>query len=634
MTQRILIVIALLAATTTAAGEPETSTPTIAQFQSVRGQAGVAIAPDGKHVVYLDDVTGTDQIWKVAIEGGWPEQISSFGDRVRSVSWSTQRTDDLIASVDRGGNERYQLYALRPDGSQRIRLTHDDGAQHALGAWSPIEAVVAYRANSRKRSVFDVYLLDLETGRATMAYASEARTKIEGFAPDGRRLLLLDSIGPDETRLEILDLDSGDTTPLSPTEEPARYLYNHWSSDGSFVWTLTDHDRDLLGLARLEVATGGLEYVRDDRWPAEEMAISADGRRLALVLNVDGVSELHLHDLERDLALPAPALPTGVVAGLDFTPDGWRLAIVLTTWARPHEVYVYDLESRVLHRTTQAFLAGLDESTFVEPRLVSYSSFDGLPVSGILYDPRLPGDEPRPCLVYAHGGPTSQMRPRFSSLLQYFASRGYVVFAPNVRGSSGYGRRFMNLDNGARREDAVRDLEQGVRWLIGEGVVDSSRVAVYGTSYGGYMVLAAVTLYPDMWVAGADRVGISNFVTFLENTGAYRRSHREHEYGSLAEDRELLERLSPLRRADAITAPLLVIHGANDPRVPIGEAEQLVEALRARGHPVEYLRYEDEGHGLSRLEHRIEMYTELAQFLERYLGEPVASNDVGEGGAP
>jgi dipeptidyl aminopeptidase/acylaminoacyl peptidase len=405
-----------------------------------------------------------------------------------------------------------------------------------------------------------------------------------------------------------------------------------WAAGGRSLLLLTDRGHDRLALARLELASGEIEYLRQDPWPAERLEVSHDGRRLALCLNRDGYSELHLEDLTTGEPLPAPALPAGVIAGLDFTADGRRLAIVLATPRAPHEIHVYDLETGELRQVTHAHMAGIPRDELVEPRLVRYPSFDGLEISALVFEPDRPpagaGGEPRPLLVYAHGGPSGQSRPRLSTLSQYFVRRGYVVLAPNVRGSSGYGRAFLNLDNRERREDSVADLKFGVDRLIAEGGVDPERVAIHGGSYGGYMVLAALTLYPEMWAAGVSRVGIANFVSFLERTGDYRRSHREEEYGDLEEDRALLERLSPLGRVDRIRAPLMVIHGANDPRVPVGEAEQIVAALRARGGPVEYLRYEDEGHGLVRLENRIDAYSRMAGFLDRYLGAE------GNGGQP
>ncbi len=265
--------------------------------------------------------------------------------------------------------------------------------------------------------------------------------------------------------------------------------------------------------------------------------------------------------------------------------------------------------------------AGLDPSTLVEPTLEHVRSFDGLDVPTFLYTPRgLRAGERAPVVVWVHGGPEAQFNPYFSAVIQFLVGHGYVVAAPNVRGSTGYGKRFSHLDDVEHREDSVRDLAAVNRWLRARPDVHPDRIAVLGGSYGGYMVLAALTLDPDLWAAGCDIVGIANFRTFLERTASYRRALREAEYGSLARDGELLDRISPIHHVDRIRAPLFVIHGANDPRVPVSEAEQIVEALRARRQRVEYIRFENEGHGIFRRENRVRAYGELVRFFDDVLG--------------
>jgi dipeptidyl aminopeptidase/acylaminoacyl peptidase len=364
-------------------------------------------------------------------------------------------------------------------------------------------------------------------------------------------------------------------------------------------------------------------------WDVEALALSPDGRTLAHLTNVEGYSELGLLDAATGRSLPVPVLPRGMIGApvllrcatrLDFDASGRRLALSLSSPTLTPDVWVLDLDANSARQVTHSSLAGIPRDSFVEPELVHFRSFDGLEIPGLLYLP--PGaerDGRLPVLVDVHGGPESQRRPEFNAVSQYLVNRGYAVFAPNVRGSSGYGLDYLRLDDVEKRMDSVADLAEGARWLVQSGVADPQRVAVMGGSYGGFMVLAALTTYPELWAAGVDIVGIANFVTFLENTGPWRRHLREAEYGSLASDRPFLQSISPIHRLDRVTAPLLVIHGANDPRVPIGEAEQVVGALRARGVPVEYLRYEDEGHGLQKLTNRLDAYPRIADFLDRHL---------------
>jgi dipeptidyl aminopeptidase/acylaminoacyl peptidase len=302
-----------------------------------------------------------------------------------------------------------------------------------------------------------------------------------------------------------------------------------------------------------------------------------------------------------------------------FAPDGTRVAFSFVTPTRPMDVWQWELDTGRAAPVTRRSLGGVPATALSEPELVHYPSFDGQSIPAWLYRPSTVPASGCPVVVYVHGGPEGQTRPTLIPVLQYLVARGFAVLGPNVRGSSGYGRTYLALDHVEKRPDSVADLAHAVYWLREQPGFDAGRVAVYGGSYGGYMVLAALTSYPELWAGGVDVVGISNFVTFLENTGVYRRSHREAEYGSLERDRELLRELSPIHRADRIAAPLMVIHGANDPRVPLGEAEQMVAALREREVPVEILVYADEGHGLVRIVNKLDAYPRMAAFLEQHL---------------
>src|SRR5262245_27040432 len=373
-----------------------------------------------------------------------------------------------------------------------------------------------------------------------------------------------------------------------------------------------------------------MTYLRDDQedqWDAEGLALSRDGQRLALVTNVDGASHIEIFDVtagwDGRVALPAPTLPLGVVVDPQWSPHGVLLTFIFAPPNDAVNVWLWDIASQTLTPATRSARGGLPDSAFVSPQLVRYPTFDDREIPAYLFLPHVqPQSAERgrlPVVVYVHGGPESQTRPAFNPVIQYLAANGYAVLAPNVRGSTGYGYPFQSLDDVRLRMDSVADLAAAVRWLGEQGIAEPQRIAVMGGSYGGFMVLSALTTYPDLWAAGVDIVGIANFVTFLENTGPWRRKLREPEYGSLENDRDFLEAISPIHHADAITAALFVVHGANDPRVPVGEAEQIVAALRARNVPVEYLRFEDEGHGLIKRANRIKAYPEIARFLDTHV---------------
>jgi dipeptidyl aminopeptidase/acylaminoacyl peptidase len=341
------------------------------------------------------------------------------------------------------------------------------------------------------------------------------------------------------------------------------------------------------------------------------------------VTNTDGYSLLEIFDVsngwEARQSLLTPTLPGGIVAETVWSHDGARLALTFVTPDDAPDVWVWDEVAGVVWRATQSSLGGIPRQTFVNPSLIHYPTFDGREIPAFLY---LPHDKQQGLgvVISVHGGPESQARPIFSPVIQYLVSCGYGVLTPNVRGSTGYGYEYQSLDDVRLRMDSVKDLQYAALWLHDSGIADPGRIAVMGASYGGFMVLAAVTNYPDLWAAGVEIVGIANFVTFLENTGSWRRKLRESEYGSLEHDREFLEQISPIRLVNRITTPMFVVHGANDPRVPVGEAEQIVSALRARGVPVEYLRFEDEGHGLVKRSNRLIAYPAIADFLNQHLG--------------
>jgi dipeptidyl aminopeptidase/acylaminoacyl peptidase len=622
---------------TTTATAPATP-PEFARYLNVRSAYGASFAPDGRHITFLTDITGVAEAWRVPItpaasEAAWPEQLTFGGERIAGAAYSPV-ADRLIVGGDIGGNERTQLFLMSGDGTTLAPLTDQPEAIHIFGGWqedgaassgwSPDGTHIVYASNARDPRFFDIF------ERAVDDLASEPRLLLRhdgtnypaSYSPDGRSVLVERFDSNIRNSLLLVDTTTGEVRQLTPdvTEGPARHISPQWSSDGRGLYLLSDRGRQFLSPAWLDLATGEMTYLRDDQWDADGLALSPDRRRMALVTNVDGASQVEIFDItagwEGRVALPSPDLPQGVVAGVQWSPDGTRIAFTFAPPDDAMDVWIWDVASQTRWRATQSARGGLPDTAFVAPQLAHYPTFDERQIPAYLFLPR--GVEPRnlPVVVFVHGGPESQLRPVFNPVIQYFAANGYAVLAPNVRGSSGYGYAYQSLDDIRLRMDSVADLAAAVRWLGDQGIADPRRIAVMGGSYGGFMTLSALTTYPDLWAAGVDIVGIANFVTFLENTGPWRRKLREPEYGSLENDRDFLEAISPIRHVDAITAALFVVHGANDPRVPVGEAEQIVTALRARNVPVEYLRFEDEGHGLIKRANRIRAYPEIARFLD------------------
>lgn len=604
-----------------------------ARYLNVRYAFNPSFSPDGKRLTFLTDITGTYEVWSVPIDmradsPAWPDQLTFVGERVSSATYSPAQSVLLVAA-DTGGSERTQLYLMSEDGASFTPLTANPEVIYQFGAWSPDGARFSYASNERDARYFDIYEYALASGQSRLLHQSDHTNYPLRYSPDGRYLLFTRWHSNIHLQLLLLDTLTGELRPLTPdvVERQGEHHFPHWSADGHGLYLVSNRGQQFSSLAWLDLATAEMTYLRDDAWDVEGLAMSDDGRHMALVLNEDGYSRLELFDVsqgwEARQALPVPDLPGGVIFGVTWSRDGQRLAITCFPPDDAVDVWIWDVPEKQLWRATRSSLGGIPRETFVAPMLTHYPTFDGRQIPAFLYLPQ--GKEPLnlPVIIDVHGGPEGQSRPFFDPITQYFVAQGYAVLLPNVRGSTGYGYEYQSLDDVRLRMDSVADLQHAALWLQESGIADPQRIAVMGGSYGGFMTLSAITTYPGLWAAAVDIVGVANFVTFLENTGPWRRKHRESEYGSLENDREFLESISPINHVRDIAAPLFVIHGANDPRVPVGEAEQIVAALLSRGVPVEYLRFEDEGHGLVKRANKLVAYPAVARFLEQYLQRPL-----------
>lgn len=592
------------------------------RYLRIRSSHGASWSPDGRRVSFITDVTGVPQAWEVPAEGGWPEQLTFHDERVSHAEYSPAE-DRLLFGMDTGGNERTQLFLLDGVAGEERDLTRDPGAIHYSGGFSPDGTRITYTATRRNGTDFDVYMQDLD-GVPEMVWETSGYHTVSGWSPDGSSLVVSRHHSNLNNDLYHLDLQDGEARLLTPHDGYARFLAARMTPDGDALYLATDRDGDFLRLARLDLPGLGITHLTPDDWDVESVEVSRDGRWLVAGRNVEGYSDFMIFS-GRGRRVPGPGLPKGLYGGFAFSPDSRRLAFTLTAPERNPDVWVLDLPDGEPRRLTRSSTAGIPRRTFRRPRLVRYPTFDGRDIPALFYEPdgeAMVNDSgsatsKAPIVINIHGGPEGQSRPAFAPVTQYLLDRGFGVFMPNVRGSTGYGKAFTHLDDVELRMDSVADLAHAAHWLREQG---HERVAVMGGSYGGYMVLAAMTEYPGLWSAGVDIVGIANMVTFLENTGSYRRRLRESEYGSLEKNRAFLESISPIHKAENITAPLMVIHGRNDPRVPVGEAEQIVERVRKNGGTVEYLLYADEGHGPAKLKNRLDAYPKIAAFLEERSG--------------
>jgi dipeptidyl aminopeptidase/acylaminoacyl peptidase len=546
----------------------------------------------------------TQQVHRVASPGGARTQLTFFDEPVGGAL-AVPGESRFVFSRDTGGDEWFQLHAMGLSGPAAA-LT-EPGTRNQSPVMARDGRLLAWARAVRGSADYAIMVADpRDPATRRLAWQGNGAVGPSAFSADNRRLLLAHSLSNRETRLAILDLDRGAVVPLAfSTAAPSRFERARFTPDGRSVLAITDRDSEVRRLARFGIEDDGVQVLSPAiGWDVEDFVLSDDGRLLAYAVNEDGYSRLHLQEYASGEDLPLPALPHGVLTGMKFSPDGRRLALGFTAAATAGDVWSVDIAESRLTRWTTSELGDLDPATLAEPRLVRFESFDGLSVPAFVYRPAgVAAGVRTPVIIDIHGGPEVQTRPVWNPGAQYFAAQlGATVILPNVRGSDGYGTRYLNLDNGPLREDSVRDIGALLDWIARQPDLDAARVAVYGQSYGGYMSLASMIHFGDRLVGGVERYGISDFVTFLRNTEAYRRDNRRAEYGDERDPamREVFERISPLNNVQRIRRPMLVMQGANDPRVPQSESDQIVAGIRANGVEAWYVVFADEGHGFGK----------------------------------
>jgi dipeptidyl aminopeptidase/acylaminoacyl peptidase len=612
-------------------GVPELSAATalrMNQYQNTRAAGVVGFETNGKSLLISTRFAEVPQIHVVAGPGADRRQLTFFSEPVRGAAVDPkQGTRGFYFAMDSGGNEFTQLYWFDRGTGKHTLLTdgksRNDGLLVAEGGGR-----IAFASTRRNGRDFDIYTLDGVDPASTRLVAQvEGRWNAASWSRDDRELLLQHFVSANESHLYTLDLGTGVRTEVNPAPgKQIAYVSPVFSRTGRGVYYASDEDGEFLGLTHLDLKTGTKRGLRPDlHWDIDSIAVSRDGKWLAYTANEGGKFGLYL------AATPAGPVPTrttaipvpkGEVRGLAFDRAGRRLAMSINTSDSPGDAYVLDLATLKLTRWTTSEVGGLDPKTFVLPSLIEYPSFDGRQIPTWIYRPTRSQRTRVPVVINIHGGPEGQTTAAFSALTQYFVNElGVAVIAPNVRGSSGYGKNYLLLDNGKRREDSVKDIGALLDFIARQPDLDGARVAVTGGSYGGYMVLASLATYAGKIRCGVDMVGISNFVSFLERTEAYRRDLRRAEYGDerQPEMRAFLSAISPLTNVAKIKAPLLVGQGQNDPRVPQKEAEQIVASARKAGNQVWYVLATDEGHGFQRKVNRDYFQSATSLFLETCL---------------
>ena len=598
----------------------------LSQYQNTRAAAFRGWAPDGNGMLISTRFGNAAQLHRVSQPGGRREQITFFDEPVVGRFIPGVSDGALLLSVDSGGNENAQLWLS----DQRIfqtRLLSDGKSRNLVGAWRSDGSAVIVANNRRNGKDMDLYRVDPRKADSfeLLMEVNGQTWEADDWSRDGKWLVLRRYVSANESYAALFDVEKKERLELPlPAEGKMAIGQLAFSPDGKAIYLTTDAGSEFLRLARLDLATRQWSWVSDGlNWDVDELIVHRDSGTVAFLINDDGMSRLFLWNPATGKRRSEFQLPLGVVSGLEFSPNGTSLGFTLARPEAPAEAYSLRFSDGELTRWTFSEVGGLDPASFVAPTRIEFKSFDERQIPAYLYKPRAATNGKLPVLISIHGGPESQYRPLFSAATQFYVNElGLAVLHPNVRGSAGYGKTYLQLDNAEKREDSVKDIGGLLDWIKQQPDLDASRVAVIGGSYGGYMVLATLTNFGDRIKAGIDIVGIANFITFLERTAPYRVDLRRAEYGDerKPEMRAVFEKIAPLNNTDKIRSELLVIHGRNDPRVPFFEAEQIAAKVRTSGRSVWTVFADNEGHGFAKKENADYQRAVEAMFLRQHLG--------------
>jgi dipeptidyl aminopeptidase/acylaminoacyl peptidase len=593
------------------------------QYQNMRSAQFFGWAPDGRGMLIGTRFGNSPQLHRVYKPGGRREQITFFEEPAQGRFIPHAKDNAVLVSMSAGGSENYQVYLLDRSG-YRSRLLTDGTSRNELGPVSRDGSRMIVHSNRRNGRDTDLYLADCRQPDS-MQLLLETKNEFwvaQDWSPDGKRVLVVREVSINESYPGIVDVASKTLTRLPlPTKGKAAIGQMAFAPDGKTAYVTTDAEGEFLELMSLDLETKKYRPLAHDlHWDVTNLEVEPTTGAVAFALNADGASELYLLEGQQRRRLE---IPLGILGHLEFSPDGKQLGFSLSRPDAPADAYSLNLDDGHVTRWTFSETGGINPASFVKPERVQFASFDGREIPAYVFRPRdASPHHPVPVLVSIHGGPESQYRPDFAPLVQYYVNELHLAMVyPNVRGSAGYGKTYLQLDNGPKREDSVKDIGALLDWIGTRKDLDASRVGVIGGSYGGFMVLSSLVHYSDRLRAGIDIVGIANFITFLEQTSPYRQDLRRVEYGDERDPkmRSFFETINPAAHAEKIGTALLIVHGKNDPRVPFSEAEQIARKVRATGRPVWTLYASNEGHGFQKKDNRDYLAAVQTVFLEQNL---------------
>ena len=617
-----IITIALLLASC-ARREAEFKTYPLETFFKYKSVGSATYSPDEKIMAYISNASGVHNIWTVPISGGEPRQLTD--DTVNTiifVTWCPNR-DSLIYMQDKGGNENFHLYLMPAQGASATELTPGDSVVAQFLKWSYDGNSFLYMSNVRDQRFFDIYHYDMASGQSQMIYQTKGTESFADWSRDQKKLAFNIFYVSTDQDFAVFDLSTGKMDTLTKHKGE---IYNEavtFSPDSKYLYFLTDQESEFKMLKRLNLETKQEELLEKPDWDVISAGFSQNGTFFGWGINEDGSTKVKLINIKENKEVPLPALPNGEIKDLEFSRSERYINFYFNGDRQPTNLYVVDLKSNKRSQLTNSLPDEIAQENLVESELIRYPTFDGKQIPAYLYKPKnLQPGEKRPVIIEIHGGPMWQETKRFGPLKQFLVNQGYVLLVPNVRGSTGYGKTYHQLDDKDWGGSPLQDVIYGKKYLAALDFVDTSQVVIYGGSYGGYMVLAALTFAPNEFAAGVDEVGPSNLVTFLKSIPPYWEPWVKYWYkeiGDPVKDKKIYQERSPLNFADRIVRPLFVIQGANDPRVKQAESDRIVEAAKKNNVPVEYMLFPDEGHGLRKTENRIKAYKAVSEFLGKYI---------------
>ena len=607
---------------------PQRISDDISRYQNIRSGSFQNFNEDGTEMYISTRFGNVSQLHKVKKPGGARFQLTYFEEPIGSIN--RQPDGEVIAfTMDAKGNENAQVFILNPKNGEYKMLT-DGISRNGSPVWSEDGEKIAYRSNKRNGASNDVWITSVDDkNKSEMILESQDGTSWGAidWSNDNKKILIQNYISVSNSKIYSIDVESKTKSLIiGSNDKKSVNIGLNFDNDDKGIFFITNEFSDYRNLAYKNIQTGQVTLITNDiRWNVDSFVLSKDGSRAAFSINENGFSSLYLMETSSYKYNKVKNIPIGLVSGIEFNRQSTSLGLSINTYQSPSDAYTLELKKDPLEygdlvKWTESEIGGLDTTKFVKPKFFSYETFDGLNIPAFIYKKK--SEKPLPVIIYIHGGPESQSRPRFSSTFQQWIDKlGVAVITPNVRGSNGYGKNFLELDNGFKREDSVKDIGSLIKWIEKQPDLDASKIAVYGGSYGGYMVLASAVFYSDKLKAAVDVVGISNFVTFLKNTKDYRRDLRRVEYGDERDPkmRDFLEEISPNNNVEKIKVPMFVIQGQNDPRVPVTEAEQIVDALRNSNKQVWYMNALNEGHGYRKKENRDIYQQAVILFFEKYL---------------